>query len=297
MRGVDGSLRRMHEAAPSASKNLTWGLVGKGSIQHVRLEAERIAGILADLGQKVLWETELASAEGETVHELTDLDKRCDYLITVGGDGTILHTMQRCTKPVFGVNAGAVGFLAEVDPPMVEEGLQRVLAGHFTIEERPKLGAWLDDVRLSDALNEVTLQTSRIAKLIRFEVRVDGEVLDIFRGDGFIVSTPTGSTGYAMSVGAPLVHPKVQGTILAPIAPFKLASRPWVVPGTATVEIHLLPRDSAQGIQQARVVIDGQEGHDVDTGSIVRVAPSGHMALFVRLGSGFYERVRTKLTR
>ncbi len=283
--------------APRERPTLTWGLVGKGGITHVRKEAERIAGILDSLGQNVLWETELASAEGKTVHELSELDEACDFLITVGGDGTILHAMQRCTTPVFGVNAGAIGFLAEVEPPMVEEGLQRVLDGHYRIEERPKLGAWLDDVRLSDALNEVTMQTSRIAKLIRFEVRVDGEVLDMFRGDGFIVSTPTGSTGYAMSVGAPLVHPKVQGTILAPIAPFKLASRPWVVPGTASIELHLLPRDSAQGIQQARVVIDGQEGHDVDTGSIVRVAPSGHMARFVRLGSGFYERVRTKLTR
>lgn len=275
---------------------MRWGLVGKGSITHVRREAHRIADILKAKGQEVLWETDLATV-GETVHELAELDKHVDYLVTVGGDGTILHTVQQCDTPVFGVNAGAIGFLAEVEPPMAAEGIDRVLAGLYRIEERPKLGAWLDDVRLPDALNEVTMQTSRIAKLIRFEVRVDGEVLDVFRGDGFIVSTPTGSTGYAMSVGAPLVHPAVQGTILAPIAPFKLSARPWVVPSAARVELHLLPRDSAQGVQQARVVVDGQEGHDVDTGSVVSTAPSGNVARFVRLGSGFYERVRTKLTR
>lgn len=276
---------------------MRWGLVGKGSIAHVRKEAERIAGLLEAKGQEVLWETDLASVQGETVHELSELDAKVDYLVTVGGDGTILHTVQQCAKPVFGVNAGAIGFLAEVDPPMADDAIQRVLDGRFRIEQREKLGVWLDDVRLPDALNEVTLQTSRIAKLIRFEVRVDGEVLDTFRGDGFIVSTPTGSTGYAMSVGGPLVHPRVQGMVLAPIAPFKLSARPWVVPSSARVELHLLARDSAQGVQQARVVVDGQEGHDVDTGSVVTTAPSGNVARFVRFGSGFYERVRTKLTR
>ncbi len=276
---------------------MKWGLVGKGGITHVRREAERVATLLEAMDQEVLWETDLASVEGKTVHELPELDREADYLVTVDGDGTILHTQQRCDTPVLGINAGAIGFLAEVEPPMVEEAIQRVLDGKFRIEERPKLGAWLDDARLPDALNEVTLQTSRIAKLIRFEVRVDGEVLDVFRGDGFIVSTPTGSPGYAMSVGAPLVHPAVHATVLAPIAPFKLSARPWIVPDASRIELELLPRDSVQGVQQARVVVDGQEGHDVDTNSVVTCAPGGGVARFVRLGSGFYDRVRTKLIR
>jgi NAD+ kinase len=220
-----------------------------------------------------------------------------DLFVTVGGDGTILYTQQLTDKPVFGVNVGAIGFLAEVDPAHALEALAAIRAGKHIIEERHKLAVRLGDERLPDAVNEVTLQTRRIAKLIRFTVRVDGEELDTLRGDGIIVSTPTGSTGYAMSVGGPLVHPKVPGIILAPIAPFKLSARPWVVPASALIEVTLLERDSAQGVQQAKVVVDGQHGFDVDTGATITITQSRKMARFVRLGTGFYERVRVKLAR
>ena len=127
---------------------------------------------------------------------------------------------------------------------------------------------------------------------------MSGEVLDTLRGDGVIVSTATGSTGYAMSVGGPLVHPLVRGIVLAPIAPFRLAARPWIVPADAQIELTLLERDSTAGNEPfARVVVDGQHGAEVAPGQTVRIGPSESKARFVRLGSGFYERVRTKLTR
>ncbi len=276
---------------------MKWGLVGKGSIDHVAKESKRLFEILQSKGEDVLVEEGVAGAMHMPSHTLKELDKEVDYFITVGGDGTILHTQGQTTKPIFGVNAGAIGFLAEVEPAMAEAGIDVILAGKHRIEERHKMAVCLEDQRLPDAVNEVTLQTSRIAKLIRFQVTVDGETMDVIRGDGIIVSTPTGSTGYAMSVGGPLVHPAVRGTVLAPIAPFKLSARPWVVPAESEVRLTLMERDSAQGMQQARVVIDGQQGYDVDTGSTVIVTESDHKARYVRLGGGFYERVRTKLIR
>jgi len=274
---------------------LTWALVGKGSIAHVRKEATWIAEHLRARGQAVLVEESLAKDLGASGHSLAELDAKADVFLTVGGDGTILLVQAVTDKPVLGVNAGAIGFLCEVEPPQAGAAIDQVIRGDYRVEERDKLSAWLDGTRLPDATNEVTLQTSRIAKLIQFRIAVGGEVLDTLRGDGLIVATATGSTGYAMSVGGPLMHPRVQGTVLAPIAPFRLAARPWVVPSQAIVELTVLERDSAAA--QARVVVDGAHGTEVKAGQTVRIGPSGRKARFLRLGSGFYERVRTKLTR
>ena len=275
---------------------MKWGLVAKADIEHVRKEALWLRDCLTEHGEEVLLEDSLAGAEGVPGHSLAQLDDEADLFMTVGGDGTILMT-QVTQKPVFAVNAGAIGFLAEVDPPMAKQAIERVIAGDYRVEERFKLSAHMEGERLMDATNEVTLQTSRIAKLIHFQIRVDGETLDSLRGDGMIVSTPTGSTGYAMSVGGPLVHPKVEGVVLAPIAPFRLSARPWVIPGDATVELTVLPRDSARDESQAKVVVDGQHAWSVPTDATVRIERSGRKSRFIRLSSGFYERVRNKLTR
>jgi NAD+ kinase len=273
---------------------MKWGIVGKGAIPHVKKGAAAAANLLATLGQDVQLESSLDATHGRS---MDDMNADVDMFVTVGGDGTILHAQQHTDKPVFGINAGAVGFLAEIEPEHMAPAFARIIAGDYRVEARPKLATTLDGNRLPDAVNEVTLQTSRIAKLIRFRVDVDGENVDTYRGDGIIVSTATGSTGYAMSVGGPLLHPRVSGIVLAPIAPFRLAARPWVVPDDAKVAVTLLRRDSAQGLQQARVVVDGQHGCDVATGATLQVATSENVARYVRLGTGFYERVRTKLTR
>ncbi|MFA5945163.1 MAG: inositol monophosphatase family protein [Candidatus Thermoplasmatota archaeon] len=281
-----------------AERGLTWAIVGKGSIPHVRKEAQWIVQHLRKRKQTVLLETSLAAGLKKPGLSLNQLDAKADVFVTVGGDGTILMVQAVTDKPVLGVNAGAIGFLCEVEPPQAGSAIDQVIRGEYRVEERDKLSAWLEDRQLPDATNEVTLQTSRIAKLIRFRITVGGEVLDTLRGDGLIVSTATGSTGYAMSVGGPLMHPNVKGTVLAPIAPFRLSARPWVVPSDSAVELTLLERDSANNAEpSARVVVDGQHGVDVSPGQTVRIGPSARKSRFIRLGSGFYERVRTKLTR
>ncbi|MHB8632506.1 MAG: inositol monophosphatase family protein [Thermoplasmatota archaeon] len=276
---------------------LTWALVGRAGIPHVVREAGWLRDHLVSRGQKVLVERDLAGALDAPAHSLRELDLAADLFLTVGGDGTILLVQGATAKPVLGVNAGAIGFLAEVEPPQAASAIEAVLKGEYRIEERDKLSAWLGSEPLPDACNEVTIQTSRIAKLIQFRITVSGEHLDTLRGDGLIVSTPTGSTGYAMSVGGPLVHPLVRGTLLAPIAPFRLSARPWVVPSDAHIDVTVLERDSLPGAPEARVVVDGQYGLDLAAGQTVRIGPSPRKARFIRLGTGFYERVRTKLTR
>ncbi|MGB0652379.1 MAG: NAD(+)/NADH kinase [Thermoplasmatota archaeon] len=289
---------------PGEQRDLHWGLVCKAAIPHVRKEAFRLRDHLEAAGQKVSMEDNLArfdhadgeepTTQGRTVEEM---HHDVDLFITVGGDGTILYVQQRSDKPVFAVNAGAIGFLTEVEPAQATAGIDRVLAGDYKIDERRKLAARLGDRALPDAANEVTLQTSRIAKLIQFRIKVDGELMDTLRGDGVILSTATGSTGYAMSVGGPLVHPRLKGVVVAPIAPFRLAARPWVIPDDSTIEVTLLERDSSDLAKPAKVVVDGQHGFEVATGETVTINTSDQAARFVRLGSSFYERVRNKLTR
>lgn len=282
---------------PVAQESLVWALVAKAGIPHVRKESLWLRDHLRERGQTVLLEEDLARAVGEMPHTLAELDEKADLFVTVGGDGTILMTQAVTDKPLLGVNAGAIGFLAEVEPPQAANAIDQIIRGDYRVEERDKLASYLEDRRLPDATNEVTLQTSRIAKLIRFRIDVAGEILDTLRGDGIIVSTATGSTGYAMSVGGPLVHPLVHGTVLAPIAPFRLSARPWVVPADAPIQLTLEDRDSQTGTGQARVVVDGQHGFEVEPGQTVRITPSPRKARFIRLGSGYYERVRAKLTR
>ncbi len=276
---------------------MTWGIVGKAGIPHVRKEALRLRDHLVSRGQDVVLETRLAGYEGSEGMSVAELAKEVDMFLTVGGDGTILMVQEHSEKPVFAVNAGAIGFLTEVEPALATEALDLVTEGRYHVDERDKLAARLGNRDLPDATNEITLQTSRIAKLIQFRITVDGELMDTIRGDGLIVSTPTGSTGYAMSVGGPLVHPRVRGVVLAPIAPFRLAARPWVIPEDSVIELTLLERDSLAQEKQAKVVVDGQHGYDVEPGDVVVIHPSSRKARFVRLGHGFYERVRNKLTR
>ncbi len=276
---------------------MKWGIVAKGGIDHVRKAALGLRDHLVGRGEDVWLETDLAEAASEEGHTLQEMDAVVDLFMTVGGDGTILMTQHVTDKPVFAVNAGAIGFMAEVDPPDAKEALDKVIAGKYRVEERDKLSAYLGDMHLGDATNEVTIQASLIAKLIKIRIDVDGEELDTMRGDGLIVSTPTGSTGYAMSVGGPLVHPAVRGTVLAPIAPFRLSARPWVIPEACCVEVTVVERESIDSEKPAKVVVDGQHATPIGPGETVTIRASKRKARFVRLGSGFYERVRTKLTR
>jgi len=131
-------------------------------------------------------------------------------------------------KPVLGINAGAIGFLCEVEPPQAGAAIDQVIRGDYRVEERDKLSAWLDGTQLPDATNEVTLQTSRIAKLIQFRITVGGEVLDTLRATASSSRRPRARPATPWPSAAARAS-QCARTVLAPIAPFRLAARPWVV--------------------------------------------------------------------
>ena len=185
-----------------------------------------------------------------------------------------------------------MGFLAEVESKYAIEGLQRVIDGNYNIEERAKLKISLDGKRLADATNEVTVQSDRIAKILYLKIFVDDDLIETMGADGVIVATPTGSTSYSLSVGGPIMDPTVNAMIIAPLAPFKLSARPWIIPLEKNVRMKLLAKS-----KETKLVIDGRVAKAVTSESDIVVTGSEKKARFIRFGESFYQMVRLKLIR
>ncbi|MEM2979479.1 MAG: NAD(+)/NADH kinase [Methanomassiliicoccales archaeon] len=232
-------------------------------------------------------EREVAQKLGHAGYRIENMN--VDILITVGGDGTILRSLQRNDSPIFGVNAGVLGFLTEVGADMLEEGIRKILAGEYLIEERLKLKTVVGGKRLYDAMNETVIHTANIAKIRQFEVFVDDQLVVDVRADGIIVATPTGSTCYAMSVGASILDPRVNAFVIAPMAPFKFAAKPLVVPASSHIKIRLTrPKPCV-------CVVDGQESYEMSGEEVVELAASEKKAKFIGFGRSFYSKMREKL--
>ncbi len=244
--------------------------------------------------KEVILDHDTASGLGTTGLPIEEL--RADLLIIIGGDGTILHTIQKLKKqtPILGVNFGRVGFLADATSENALAMINEVLAD-FKVETRMRLAIHINGEYLPYATNEAAIvTTSHIttspAKMFAFRILVDGHELDELRADGIVIATPTGSTAYAMSAGGPIVDPRVEGTIIVPLAPYKLSSRPWVV--CANSEITVKPIHTSDG---ATIVIDGQYTQPIRAGDTITITSANEPALFVKTRWQFYERVRIKL--
>ena len=252
--------------------------------------AGKIHTVLASEGCDVAFDRDTAIALGTTGPELSHAE--ADVVIVVGGDGTILRTvsMMQQPVPVLGINWGEVGFLADLEP---SEALAfvRTLPQGFAVEERMRISLVKDGVPVGDALNEALIVTTRPAKMLRFSIIIDDVTAEQFRADGLLVSTPTGSTAYAMSAGGPIVDPRVEGFLLVPLAPYLLSSRPHLVSDRRHLRIKL---DSTK---PANLVIDGQDTIELGTSCVIDVRKSPSPALFVDVRRNFFEKVDNKLRR
>jgi NAD+ kinase len=215
-----------------------------------------------------------------------------DVVIVVGGDGTILRTISLLSRqiPVLGINWGEVGFLADLEQSEALEYIRKLPAG-FSIEERMRISLMRDNESLGVALNEALIVTTRPAKMLRFSIIVDGVVAEQFRADGLLISTPTGSTAYAMSAGGPIVDPRIQGFLLVPLAPYLLSSRPHLISSNRHLEIRL------ESAKPANLVIDGQQTVDLGENGTLEIVRHDKPALFVDVRRNFFEKVDKKLRK
>ena len=270
---------------------MKWGLVCNFHLKKAISLAEEIYDFLTKKGE-VYAEKSVGKNKKIERYSLKEINKKADIVVTVGGDGTILRTLEKVDKPIFAVNSGGMGFLTEVESKYAMGGLKRVIDGNYNIEERSKLRVTVDGKRLPDAANEVTVQTSRIAKIMYLKILVENELIETLGADGVIIATPTGSTSYALSAGGPILDPEVNAMVIAPLAPFKLSARPWVVPLEKKVGIKLFAKS-----KESKIVIDGESPQSVTIDSDIVITGSEKKARFVRFGETFYQMVRLKLVR
>ena len=250
--------------------------------------ARKLQSTLVQDGCDVRFDSGTAAVLGETGLPYAGTD----VIVVVGGDGTILRTVQQMQQqvPLIGINWGEVGFLADLEPREALEFLKTLPKG-FSVEERMRISFSRDGVYLGDALNEALIVTARPAKMLRFSIVVDGVVAEQFRSDGLLISTPTGSTAYAMSAGGPIVDPRIQGFLLVPLAPYMLSSRPHIISSDRRLEVRL------ESLKPAHLVIDGQETIDLGDSVAIEVKQAEYPALFVDAHRNFFEKVDKKLRK
>lgn len=215
-----------------------------------------------------------------------------DLFITIGGDGTLLaglHEALRLNALMLGINLGHVGFLTEIEPDDIEQCARRLVTGDFQIETRMLVCTDYDAEAL--ALNEVTVtRAPSSARILTMAVYADGQLIQRFSGDGLIVATPTGSTGYSLSAGGPLVAPGAELMLLTPICAHTPHAKPIVVPASARVEVHL--DDQCEG----SIAADGRCLGVLEAGEHIAIMRAQRRARFVRLREDdFFERLKSKL--
>ncbi len=197
---------------------------------------------------------------------LEKLTANCDLAIVVGGDGSFLSAARRLAPhgiPLVGVNLGRLGFLVDISPEHMEQTLDALLQGHYREEHRFLLEARIGQRHTQLALNDVVLHKWNIARMIEFETWVNGHFVDSQRSDGIIVSTPTGSTAYALSGGGPLLQPGLDAMALVPICPHHLSNRPIVIHGDSEVAIKTSGRTDNEHV---RITCDGQASLKLEQG-------------------------------
>jgi NAD+ kinase len=269
------------------------GVVARFDIDKSVELAGKIVEFLIEKDVDTLIETDLASKLNKYQNIASDLeDMDVDMVVAVGGDGTVLRTQGIINQkkiPLFGINMGAVGFLTEIDPAETFTALEQVLEGKYFVDKRTQLRVW-HNKELHKALNEVVIMTQKPAKMLHIEISVDDEVVEELRADGLIIATPSGSTAYSMSAGGPIVDPRVGAFIIVPICPFKLGSRPTVVPNDSVIKVKFLREG-----KKAVAVIDGQFEEEINYMDEFIFKKAENYAYFVRLSKNFYRRVREKL--
>jgi NAD+ kinase len=229
-------------------------------------------------------------ASGKPIGEMRE--EGAELVISIGGDGTALRAIQKMEDPlpILGINMGTIGFLVDVNPKDAFSTIDKIFES-YEVEERSRLAVTLNQEHLPPATNEVVIITAHPAKILSYKIYVDQNELEELRADGIVVATPTGSTAYAMSAGGPMIDPRVDATVVVPLAPFKLSARPWVVPASSEIRVELLfPK------KEALVVIDGQYTRKITEADRITITKAEKPARFIKTRrNGFYEKVRIKL--
>ncbi len=245
----------------------------------------------------VLGSSAAALLHEDNSHGDLALASQSELVIVLGGDGTMLSAARlvetRCT-PILGVNMGGLGFLTEVTVENLYDSLEKVFTQQFFLDNRLRLQARIShhDSREEQgtALNDIVISKGAMGRMIKTHIQVDKQFVTLLRGDGVIVSSPTGSTAYSMSSGGPILDPSLDALLLTPISPHTLTHRPLLVPSDVSLEIAL-----TNGVE-VRAIFDGQIGFVMNQGDSILISASPHRTHLIRFPDRtYYDILRNKL--
>lgn len=273
------------------------GVIGHRGYAGLPAILGTLLDIAPELGLTLAFEDDLweIAEDGERLQN----PQQVDALFTLGGDGTLLRGarfLDGYSAPILGINLGRLGFLTSCSGEEFEIGVRRFAAGDFASEPRMALASSAHDrdgtARCNWlALNDVVLHKGGFARVVKFYVYVDDELIGTYSADGLIISTPTGSTGYSLSAGGPIVVPTFESIVLTPVSPHTLAMRPLVLPPHVNVKVR-----TDEGPEELLVTIDGQVGTTFTGGETLVVNRAQHPVQIVRFpGTTFFSRMRRKL--
>lgn len=228
----------------------------------------------------------------------TELDKSFDLFFSIGGDGTTLRAVtfvRDLDIPIVAINTGRLGFMATLQKDTIVEGLEQILEGNYILSKRSLLSATTDAgtesiKNLNIALNEITVNRKDTTSMIEIYTEIDGYHITSYWADGLIVSTPTGSTGYSLSCGGPVINPSTKSLVITPIAPHNLNARPLVIPDSSTVTLKVFTRSkSFLTSLDARTVA-------LANGTAIEIKKASFKISLVQLSeNSFFETLRKKL--
>lgn len=275
---------------PYRDKNLRCAMEAKNILERVGIKAVICLAFEVDRDFALPKSVELKNLEREL--------KNCDVLVCFGGDGTMLHASKAATRhgvPILGVNIGTMGFMTELEAG--ETGKLAELAKRaYTLEDRMMLDVSVirdgNVIQQEQALNDAVITKGAVARIIQVSVFCDGVEAMSFGGDGVIVSTPTGSTGYSLSAGGPVVEPSAENIILTPVCAHTMMSRTIVAGGNRVIDVRI----GRIGRKNAFLSVDGGRAFRLNAGDIVRVQRSSNVTRLVKFGEkNFFDILNNKL--
>jgi len=275
------------------------GIIAK-NIPEARKAARKLASWLEARRKKVFIDAETAAAINMPGHDRTEIAALAEMLIVLGGDGTLLSASRLVADahrdvPIFGVNLGSLGFMAEVSLDELYDNLEKAIAGRLETEDRMLLSASVlrggKRVALYRVLNDAVINKGALARMMELKISVNDGHLTTLRADGLIVATPTGSTAYSLSAGGPIIHPTIHCFVVTPICPHTLSNRPIALPDTVKVAVCLMSQS-----EDVTLTLDGQIGFSLVPHDVVEIKKSRFkMRMIKHPVKSYYEILRTKL--
>lgn len=276
----------------------TIGILTKPTLTEVKPVLTELVPWLQQQRRDIVLDANSSALLGLPIPQKSEIAACADMVVVLGGDGTMLSAVRLVEErsiPILGVNMGGLGFLTEVGLDHLYEALKKIFARQFVLEPRLMLRARIqrggEDIHQTAVLNDVVVSKGVHTRMIEIQIRIDSQFVTNLRGDGLIVSTPTGSTAYSLSAGGPIVHPSVDAITLTPICPHTLSHRPLLIPSSGHLEARLIGREEG-----AITTFDGQDSITINQGDVIAIRASAHRAQLIRFPDRtYFDVLRRKL--